>query len=252
MGQSSAGILCTGSVFIEAKLIHSGGLVGHVEDVVVDRLVRRKGLGKHLVGELIRIARGAGCYKVILNCASGNQSFYEACGFKWKSVMMVQYFKEVTPMFDVKRIEQSARSRELADGLLVRQLRKADYDSDVLLLLAQLTTVGTVSHELFEARVDMLNSLHHIFVLEEQQTSRVVGIGTVLVEPKFIHEAGFAGHIEDVVVDSSGRGRGWGKLLIQHLVQVAEAAGCYKVILDCGEKTVRFYQKCDFWQKEVQ
>ena len=73
------------------------------------------------------------------------------------------------------------------------------------------------------------------------------------------------GHIEDVVVDSSYRGFNLGlKLLlfwshwkfdlsriIQELRRVGEAAGCYKVILDCSEKNVGFYERCGFVRKEV-
>ena len=61
-----------------------------------------------------------------------------------------------------------------------------------------------------------------------------------------------AAHIEDVVVDSTVRGKGLGKLIITKLVELAEAAGCYKVVLDCSEANVGFYKKCGFEQKEVQ
>lgn len=32
----------------------------------------------------------------------------------------------------------------------------------------------------------------------------------------------------------------------------AKEVGCYKVILDCSEDNVNFYQKCGFTKKEVQ
>ena len=35
---------------------------------------------------------------------------------------------------------------------------------------------------------------------------RIVGAGTLLIEQKFIRSTGFAGHLEDVVVDSAIRG----------------------------------------------
>jgi predicted GNAT family acetyltransferase len=55
-----------------------------------------------------------------------------------------------------------------------------------------------------------------------------VGCGTLLLERKLIRGAGVAGHIEDVVVDASARGRGLGKLLLDALVARARQAGCYK------------------------
>ena len=36
------------------------------------------------------------------------------------------------------------------------------------------------------------------------------------------------------------------------LVQEAERAGCYKVMLDCEQGNIGFYEKCGFQQKEVQ
>ena len=39
--------------------------------------------------------------------------------------------------------------------------------------------------------------------------------------------------------------------IIQELMEVGKAAGCYKVILDCSEKNVGFYEKCGFQRKEV-
>ena len=50
----------------------------------------------------------------------------------------------------------------------------------------------------------------------------------MLVERKLIRNAGCAGHVEDVVVDASARGRGVGKALLDALVAKARALGCYK------------------------
>jgi len=60
------------------------------------------------------------------------------------------------------------------------------------------------------------------------------------------------GHIEDVVVDAAARGQNLGKRLIEALVAVCRDKGCYKVILDCAEKNVAFYEKCGLTRKEVQ
>ena len=40
--------------------------------------------------------------------------------------------------------------------------------------------------------------------------------------------------------------------VIEALMEFARAAGCYKVILDCGESNVAFYEKCGLTRKEVQ
>ena len=43
----------------------------------------------------------------------------------------------------------------------------------------------------------------------------------------------FPGHVEDVVVDSSTRGTGLGKMMVGQLTDMALAAGCYKILLNC-------------------
>lgn len=83
-------------------------------------------------------------------------------------------------------------------------------------------------------------------------TTRVVGAATLLLERKFIRGAGLAGHVEDVVVDASLRGRGVGRRLLAELVERARAAGAYKVILDCSEANGGFYASCGFKRKETQ
>ena len=75
---------------------------------------------------------------------------------------------------------------------------------------------------------------------------------TLIVELKFTHQCGKVGHIEDVVTDSSVRGRGFGKRLVKRLLSEAAKLGCYKVILDANEKNVAFYEKCGFAKKEFQ
>ena len=49
-------------------------------------------LGKLIVEKLSEVARGVGCYKVILDCSADTAHFYEHCGFVRKEVQMAQYF----------------------------------------------------------------------------------------------------------------------------------------------------------------
>jgi len=43
-----------------------------------------------------------------------------------------------------------------------------------------------------------------------------------------------------------------GKRIVDILRKIGENAGCYKIILDCDEKLVPFYEKCGFTKKAVQ
>ncbi len=53
-------------------------------------------------------------------------------------------------------------------------------------------------------------------------------------------------------MDAAARGRRLGARLIEAAADAAKAAGCYKVILDCSESNVAFYEKCGLTRKEVQ
>ena len=90
------------------------------------------------------------------------------------------------------------------------------------------------------------------FVVVDTQDRRIVGAGTLLLELKFIHKCGSVGHVEDVVVAERCRGKQLGKLIVDALVEEARRAKCYKIILDCAEKNVQFYERCGFSKKELQ
>jgi glucosamine-phosphate N-acetyltransferase len=76
--------------------------------------------------------------------------------------------------------------------------------------------------------------------------NRVVGTATLMIEHKFIHRGGKAGHIEDVAVHADVQGRGVGAALVQHAVAEAKRLGCYKVILNCSERVLPFYSRLGF------
>jgi glucosamine-phosphate N-acetyltransferase len=89
-------------------------------------------------------------------------------------------------------------------------------------------------------------------VVEDTRSGRVVGTGTLFIERKIIHNFGCVGHVEDLVVDAAHRGQQLGSKLLGALVNAAKEKGCYKIILDCKEANVPFYQRHNFTPKERQ
>ena len=73
------------TLLIEQKFIHEGGIVGHIEDVVVKKEFEGQGIGMNLVLSLLDVAKERKCYKTILNCENELIHFYEKIGFKQKS-----------------------------------------------------------------------------------------------------------------------------------------------------------------------
>ena len=78
-------IIGSTTLLIEQKFIHDGGLVGHIEDVVVRKDYERKGIGIKLVTSMLERAKEKNCYKTILDCKDDVKQFYERIGFKHES-----------------------------------------------------------------------------------------------------------------------------------------------------------------------
>ena len=138
--------------------------------------------------------------------------------------------------------------------LLVRKINKGDYNKKYLDLLKQLTSIfpDKISVSDFNNLVDRLGENHYIMVIEDIDTKMIIGCATLLIEEKFIHNMGKVGHIEDVVIDKAYRGLNLGKLIIDVLMSIGKKNGCYKIILDCEEKNIEFYERCGFTKKGVE
>lgn len=137
--------------------------------------------------------------------------------------------------------------------LEIRALEASDFDLGYLSVLSQLTTVGQVTPTSFQQRLDEIRkNPDYYLVVAVENKCKVVGAASLLVEHKFIHECGSIGHIEDVVVDKGHRGSGLGQRLLETLKAEAQKRKCYKIILDCDERNVKFYERCGLQTKGIQ
>lgn len=136
--------------------------------------------------------------------------------------------------------------------MLIRNLQYDDYNKNYLELLEQLTIVNkeNISQIFFNEFIDNLNNNHKIIVLEEN--NKIIATGTLLIENKLIHGISKVGHIEDIVVDKSCRGKGIGIKIISFLINEAEKNNCYKVILNCKKNFIKFYENCGLIVNESQ
>ena len=85
-----------------------------------------------------------------------------------------------------------------------------------------------------------------------EQYGRVVGVASIIIVNKLLRGGNRVGMIEDVAVSRSAGSRGIGTMLIEKLKDVAVERGCYKVILNCNESNVKFYEKCGYKKKEFE
>ena len=85
VAEKNGKIIGSATLLIEQKFIHDGGLVGHIEDVVVRKDYEGKGIGIKLVTSMLERAKEKNCYKTILDCNDDVKQFYERIGFKRES-----------------------------------------------------------------------------------------------------------------------------------------------------------------------
>jgi glucosamine-phosphate N-acetyltransferase len=94
----------------------------------------------------------------------------------------------------------------------------------------------------YEARFDDLlacPSTYFVIVFEDiKAQGKIVASASLVVERKFLRNAGIVGHVEDVVVHPDYKGNSMGKIMLNALKDLALSQGCYKVILDCDPKNV--------------
>jgi glucosamine-phosphate N-acetyltransferase len=128
----------------------------------------------------------------------------------------------------------------------IREIEKSDLEKGFLESLDSLRKASDLdpgkAKEIFENIKS--NPNHKIFVAIVDE--KVVGSTTLFIEPKFIHQGGLVGHIEDVVVSKEFQGKGIGEKLIEASLDFAKNNGCYKTILDCSEDIKPFYEKIGF------
>ena len=56
----------------------------------------------------------------------------------------------------------------------------------------------------------------------------------------------------NICVDNNYRGKNYGKILMNHLIDEAKKENCYKVTLYCKEDLSKFYKSCNMEKNGVQ
>lgn len=86
-----------------------------------------------------------------------------------------------------------------------------------------------------------------LFVVEAAGV--VIGTATLAIVPNLSYRGRPYAILENIVVDEPHRGAGHGELLVRHAVDLARAAGCYKVSLTSNKARTeahRFYKRLGF------
>ena len=128
---------------------------------------------------------------------------------------------------------------------IIRELQEEDFQKGFLDTLNTLRKTKINEDKAVEIFKHIKSNPNHIIIVAEVNEI-IVGSTTLLIEPKFIHEGGIVGHIEDVVVGKEFQGQKIGEKIIKYVLKVAEKHNCYKTILDCSDDVKQFYEKMGF------
>ena len=132
----------------------------------------------------------------------------------------------------------------------IRYLQKDDFDRGFLECLSSLHP-SSMSKEDARDRFDLrfFDGINTLVALDDDT---VVGTASWFVEHKFLHGGSQTCHVEDVAVLKERQGEGIGKFLMDYIVEQAETCeGCYKLVLDCSEDNVSFYERCGLHKDSV-
>jgi glucosamine-phosphate N-acetyltransferase len=137
--------------------------------------------------------------------------------------------------------------------MYLRKLDINDYNSNYFQLLSQLSFIDnkSITQDQWNQFISQLNNNHQIYILVDL-SNNIIASGTLLIENKIIHNMGKTAHIEDIVTDNKFRGKGYGKMMIEYLINKAKEHQVYKIILNCSDINVKFYEKCGFELKSNQ
>jgi glucosamine-phosphate N-acetyltransferase len=136
----------------------------------------------------------------------------------------------------------------------IRELKEEDLSNGFFETLSNLSEVGKLANDTIRKREilrEIKDKNYRIVIAEDKQNHQIVGSATLLIEQKFIHNGGKAGHIEDVVTRKGYEGKGIGKEILNELIKIARDNECYKIILDCDEKLIKFYEKIGFKKNSI-
>jgi glucosamine-phosphate N-acetyltransferase len=163
-----------------------------------------------------------------------NRIFY--CNFMEFIKSNQTYIQEIKQSY-LELLSNLTKTPDISTSLFLENIQEIE-KSNGLITIAY---VGDISANGF---VKDLNNPDNNF--------KIIGSGTVILEPKIIRSGKYVGHIEDIVIDPNFRGLHIAQTILSILKSYSETKNCYKVILDCDPNLQTFYEKNDFELKGIQ
>jgi glucosamine-phosphate N-acetyltransferase len=133
----------------------------------------------------------------------------------------------------------------------IRLLEKNDYNKGFLELINEFTKNPIfISFENFCNYFDNISKYKYTFILEND--NQIIGTGSCFIENKFHNNFKNVAHIEDIVINKKYRKIGYGKIIIDYILNYCNNLNCYKITLNCSNENITFYEKCGFIKKGIE
>ena len=135
----------------------------------------------------------------------------------------------------------------MSDNIVIRSIVQDDY-SDYLTLMREFHGYNyEITYDNFCKKMQSMvdNDFCNILVIYSNIERKLLGAGSIYKLVKLHNNS--VGQIEDIIITEKYRGFGYGKMLIEKLCHIGlHKFNCYKIILNCLDKNIKFYEKCDF------
>ncbi len=128
----------------------------------------------------------------------------------------------------------------------IREIKENDLENGFLETLDFLRKASDLDKNKAKEILEKIKQNTNQIIQVAIDDKKIVGCITLLIEQKFIHDGGFVGHIEDVVVRKDYEGKGIGMKLVTSMLEYAKRKNCYKTILDCKGDVKQFYERIGF------
>jgi len=137
------------------------------------------------------------------------------------------------------------------NNFIFRNIEYDDFDKGYMDLMYEFTNYNyPITKEEFINFIDTHKN-YKIVVIYSEIEKKIIGAGTIIIVHK-IHNNPI-GQIEDVIISEKYRKNGYGKQIIEKLINIGRnECKCYKIILNCLEKNIKFYENCGFVEVGVE
>ncbi|KAI9713813.1 MAG: Glucosamine-phosphate N-acetyltransferase-like protein [Bogoriella megaspora] len=157
------------------------------------------------------------------------------------------------PLFNPELVSVEVESK-LPEGYRLRPLERSDYHKGFLMVQSCLSSVGHVSEEKWDERIEFLYNHKGTYyvVCMVDGNGTVVSNGTLMVERKFVHGMSSVGHIQDIAVAKNQSGKNLGLRMLTALDYLARDVGCYKTVVTSTEANEAFHAQAGFRRRGLE